>query len=104
MNIEYSSNKLEKILTNPRLLKKHYGKDFNRLSMRLSELRAANSLFDIPEVPPPRRHKLYGEWENCWGIDYSKNYRIILRPIGNFDLDDLKTINEIEILDLLDYH
>jgi proteic killer suppression protein len=104
MNIEYSSNKLEKILTNPRLLKKHYGKDFDRLSMRLSELRAANSLFDIPEVPPPRRHKLYGEWEKCWGIDYSKNYRIILRPIGNFDLDDLKTINEIEILDLLDYH
>ncbi|PKM67565.1 MAG: plasmid maintenance system killer protein [Firmicutes bacterium HGW-Firmicutes-2] len=104
MNIEYSSNKLEKILTNPRLLKKHYSKDFKRLSIRLSELRAANNLSDIPEVPPPRRHKLHGEWTDCWGIDYSKNYRIILRPIGEFDLENIKSITEIEIIDLLDYH
>ncbi|MBN2796524.1 MAG: plasmid maintenance system killer protein [Clostridia bacterium] len=104
MLIEYSSNKLEKILNSPRLIKKHYGKNSNRLVIRLSELRAATSLSDIPDVPPPRRHKLTAEYDGCWGIDYSKNFRIILKPIGSFEIHDLSTIKEVMIIDLRDYH
>lgn len=104
MRIEYASNKLEKILANPRIIKKYHGKNADRLLIRLSELLAADSLFDIPEVPPPRRHKLSGEWENCWGIDYSKNFRIILQPVGEYNINDLSSIKEIKIVDLVDYH
>lgn len=104
MKITYSSNKLEKILTSPKLLKRYYSDDYTRLRNRLSELLAADSLADIPATPPPRRHKLNGDLSNRWGIDYSPNDRIVICPVGEFDICDLKTITEIEIQSLEDYH
>ena len=104
MVIYYATKKLEKILTDIRLLKKHYSNDFTRICNRLSELKAANNLSEIPEVPPPRRHKLKGNYQDCWGIDYSKNDRFIIQPTGEYDINNLSTIEEITILDLEDYH
>lgn len=104
MKIHYSSVKQEKILTDLRLLKKFYGNEHIKISNRLSELRVANNLGEIPEIPPPRRHKLNGKYKNCWGIDYSKNDRIIIQPIGKYDINDLASIAEVLIIDLEDYH
>lgn len=104
MKISYSSKKLEKILTDPRLLKRHYPNDYFRLQNRLSELAAANSLAEIPSTPPPRRHKLKGDLSGKWGIDYSPNDRIVICPTGEFNVYDLSTITEIIILSLEDYH
>ncbi|MDP4553572.1 type II toxin-antitoxin system RelE/ParE family toxin [Alkalihalobacillus macyae] len=104
MEIMYASPKLEKILTNPRLIKKNYTAIHTKISNRLSELRAANNLNEIPHVPPPRRHKLSGSHQGCWGVDVSKNFRIILRPIGNNEESVLDTIRTIEILAIEDYH
>jgi plasmid maintenance system killer protein len=104
MNIIYASKKLEKILTNPRLIKKEYTAFFNKIINRMSELSAANNLHEISHDPPPRRHKLNGEYNDCWGIDVSKNYRIVLRPVGEWDEQDHKTIRNIEILSIEDYH
>lgn len=104
MVLHYSSNKDKKIFQNERLIKKYYGKDGEKISNRLSELRAANNLYEIPSVPPPRRHKLDGDKKNCWGIDYSPNDRIIIEPVGEFDIEDLKTITEVKIICLEDYH
>ena len=104
MVIKYASRKLEKQLTDLRLLKKYYSKDYIKLNNRLSELRVANNLAEIPECPPPRRHKLIGNRDNCWGIDYSPNDRIILRPIGEYDINDIASIVEVEVIKLEDYH
>lgn len=104
MEIHYSSTKQEKILTDIRLLKKYYSNNYTKIMNRLSELRLANNLNEIPDVPPPRRHKLKGNLKNCWGIDYSKNYRIIIQPVGVYDINDLNTIKQILIVELEDYH
>ena len=104
MVIKYSSKKLEKKLTDLRLLKKYFSNDYNKINNRLSEIKAANNLSDIPECPPPRRHKLNGDLQGCWGIDYSQNDRIIIRPIGDFDINNISSIAAIEIVDLEDYH
>lgn len=104
MKVHYSSTKQEKILTDVRLLKKVYGNDHIKISNRLSELRVANNLNEIPEVPPPRRHKLGGKYGDCWGIDYSRNDRIIIQPIGEHDINDLTSIVEVLIIELEDYH
>lgn len=104
MEIHYSTTKQEKILTDVRLLKKYYSSDFTKIINRLSELRVANNLNEIPDLPPPRRHKLKGNFKNCWGIDYSKNSRIIIKPVGEYDINDLTSIKEIIILELEDYH
>lgn len=104
MKIHYSSRKLEKTLNDQRLIKKCYGKFSTKILIRLSEIRAANNLNEIPNVPPPRRHKLTLDYDGCWGIDYSKNYRLILEPVGEFDINDLTTITKVKIVDLRDYH
>ena len=51
-----------------------------KFQITVQELRAANNLSEIPDCPPPRRHKLSGNLKDYWGIDYSKNYRFIIRP------------------------
>ncbi|WP_041580211.1 plasmid maintenance system killer protein [Bacillus sp. 1NLA3E] len=104
MNIIYTSNKLERILTNQRLIKKEYTAFYKNVINRMSELTAANNLEEISHDPPPCRHKLTGEYEDCWGIAVSKNYRIVLRPVGEWDEQDHKTISDIEILTIEDYH
>lgn len=104
MQVSYATTKLEKILTNERMIKKQYTAFYKKIINRMSEIRAANNLDEIPHVPPPRRHKLEGEYNDCWGIDISKNFRILLRPVGDWDESDLKTISEIMILSIEDYH
>ena len=104
MKVYYKTRKLEKTLTNERLIKRSYTQFYEKIRNRLSELRAANSLEEIPNFPPPRRHKLDGYLDNHWGVDISKNYRIIFKPIGEFDIENLATIIEIEIIYLEDYH
>lgn len=104
MVIHYASRKLEKQLSSPRTIKKYYSNDYVKITNRLSEIAVANNLAEISELPPARRHKLGGKLQNCWGIDYSKNYRFIIRPLGEFDINELSSIVEIEIVDLEDYH
>lgn len=104
MNISYASKKLETILTNERLIKKEYTAFYQKVINRMSELRAVNNLEEIPHVPPPNRHKLNGVYDNCWGIDVSKNFRIVLRPTGEWEESDLKTIRNVEIITIEDYH
>lgn len=104
MKINYTSNRLEKILSNRRQIQKHYTKIYTKLVTRLSELQVANNLAEISSAPPPRRHKLSENFDGCWGIDVSKNYRLIIRPSGNYNIDDLTTITEITIEDISDYH
>lgn len=104
MVISYSTKRMEKILTDDRLIKKYYSNDYQRIKNRLSEMKAANNLLEIPESPPPRRHKLYGDYNDCWGINYSKNDRFVIRPKGEFDINDLSSIVAIEVVELEDYH
>lgn len=104
MKISYANNKLEKILTNERMIRKEYTGIYKKVINRMSEIRAAENLDKIPHVPPPRRHKLEGDYADCWGVNVSKNVRIVLKPIGDWDESDITTINEILILSIEDYH
>lgn len=104
MKLYYSTKKLEKILRDNRQIKKYYPREYNKIVNRLSELIVANNLSEIPHVPPPRRHKLFGDKEGCWGIDYSPNFRIIIKPVNEFSIDDLTTMTDIMVISLENYH
>ncbi|MGN0071992.1 MAG: type II toxin-antitoxin system RelE/ParE family toxin [Atopobiaceae bacterium] len=104
MEIEYASKRLEKDLTSRRRMAKEYGHIQYRLENRLSEIWAAKSLADISFEPPPRRHRLEGNRAGLWGIDVSKNWRIVLEPRGKFDPSDLHTITHVRIVAIEDYH
>ena len=104
MKIHYGNAKMAKILSDERLIKATYTKYYKRLINALSEIIATDCLNDIPTVPPRKRHKLFGNYADCWGICINENYRIVIRPYGIFDINNLKTITEIEILRIEDYH
>lgn len=103
LKIKFSSKKLEKILTNDRLIKKHYTPLYYSLVSRLSQLQAARNLSVIPHTPPTRKHKLTGKYEGYWSIDLSKNYRLIFTTGDDQSVDE-QEINEITILDIVDTH
>ncbi|ERI04024.1 toxin RelE [Atopobium sp. oral taxon 810] len=104
MEIEYADKRMKKIMENPRLIVRRYSDVASHLKFRLSDLRVAKNLSEISHLPPPRRHKLIGNWAGCWGIDLSKNKRLIIHPIGNYEPDDLTTITAVKIEAVEDYH
>lgn len=104
MDIEYANNAMKRILENQRLIAKKHGDIARNLTHRMSDLRVASSLSEISHLPPPRRHKLTGNLEGCWGIDLSRSKRLIIRPLGDFNPEDLTTITAIRIEDITDYH
>lgn len=106
MKIHFGNNKLEKILSNPRLIKKYYPREFNDVIIRLKELTTVDNLSLISHRPPPRRHKLKGEYRNCWAVDISMKKRIIFKPKPQniIKLKEIKEIKEIEIIKIADYH
>lgn len=104
MDIGYANNAMKKTLEDPRLIAKRHGDIARTLTRRMSDLRVAANLSEITHLPPPRRHKLMGSLEGCWGIDVSRNKRLIVRPVGDYDPEDLTTITAIRIEDITDYH
>ena len=102
MEITFSNSRIEKILTNKRLIKKEYGILTNNIISRITELQSAKSLAEISHLPPPRRHKLVG-FDARYAIDLSKNYRLIIEAKDK-SIVDLDKITKIVILGILDYH
>lgn len=101
MNIIYD-NKIAKKIVDEKAIKRFYGQLADKILERLSLLIVAEKLSDIPNIPPTRRHKLVGNYYGCWGIEVSKNWRIIIMPLRNEDSPD--QIDEIKIIDIVDYH
>ncbi len=99
--------KLTKILNNPRLLVKNFGRDrAKRIQTRLDEFAAANTLQQIPSDPPPRCHRLRNNLEGKFAVDVSKNFRIIFE---GYDKNDQLSVEKlqivtIQILEITDYH
>ena len=104
MEIEYANNAMKKTLEDPRLIVKKHGDIAKTLTYRMSDLHVTKNLSEITHLPPPRRHKLTGDFEGCWSVDVSKNKRLILRPIGDFEPEDLTSITTIRIENIVDYH
>lgn len=103
MEIHYRTNKLKKVLENDRLINKHYSNINKALKARLTELLSVSSLSQISHLPPPRRHKLSGNYKNCWAVDVSRNQRLIFSAFyeNTMDISDIK---EIVIEEIEDYH
>jgi proteic killer suppression protein len=111
MDITFRTNSLEKNLNNSKKLVKEYGKENARkIQMRMSILRAANCLNDIPVHPPERRHELSGKEKGNFAVDIKHPFRIIFSPahepvpVKEDGGIDLTRITAIRIEKLEDYH
>lgn len=101
------TKKLTKILNDPKLLLKHYGKArAKRIQARLDEFDAAQNLTQIPSDPPPRCHPLKGNLEGKFAVDVSGNYRMVFEGYDKYDQlsTDKNEIVTIQIINIEDYH
>jgi hypothetical protein len=103
MRVTYKLRQHEKLISNPKKLFSEFGECSRKIRQRIEELLAADNLSLMP--PHARTHPLSGNYQGMFGIKITHNERMMIQPIGSFDLKDIKTIVEIEIVSLLiDYH
>lgn len=105
MELTYKSNKLKNLCENPKYNKeviKKYGSEVaKKLPRRIIELKSFHSLADVPTNLPYRRHKLKGNRNNAFAVNITGQYRLIFRQKeNNIIIEDLKTIKEIEIMEV----
>lgn len=102
MLITFKNKRIEKIITDLRIMRKYYPNEFETIKIRIVELKNAENLSEISNFPPQRRHKLVGEYQGCFAVDLSKKLRLVFKPVINCDV--LSEIKEIMIIDIIDYH
>ena len=105
MKLKYRSKKLENMCENPRYNKelvKKYGVDIaKKLPQRIKELKAFDSLNDVPTNPPFRRHKLTGDRNGQFAVNITEQSRLIFRQKENsIIIERLSEIKEIEIMEV----
>lgn len=105
MELTYKNDKLQDLCENPKfnkeLVKKYGPKVAVNLPKRIKELKAFNSLNDVPTSPPYRRHKLTGDRDGQFAISINNQYRLIFRQKENkIIIEDLRKIKEIEIMEV----
>lgn len=79
---------------------KDYGALKSRILLSLSVLIAADSLGDVPNVPPTRRHKLTRK-DDIWALDLSANWRMLIKALNGVDP---ASTTKVEIMGIEDYH
>jgi len=111
MKITFQSRKLKQCFDSRRELSRVYGEvRGKKIERRMSVLRAATCLEEVPTDKPERRHALSLNRKGQFSVDVSENYRLIFEPTNNplpLRKDgglDLKKITEIKIIEVEDYH
>lgn len=86
MIITFSSKKLQKRLSEAKVMAKTYGsKRTKRLKVIMTQLRAAPNLgvFAPPYSPPNRCHELKGDKKGLLSVDLNGPYRLLFKPIND---------------------
>ena len=97
MEIVFKNARMKEDSEDLRCLSRKYGKlQASKISARLNELDAAESLDDIWKLPHVRLHALSGKLKGNFAIDIKHPYRIIFFPL-NGDTANLKTVTKIQI-------
>lgn len=110
MKIRFRSRRLEKDLSDPKLMAKAYGDRAKPIQRRLDVLRQAACLSDVPTGPPERRHQLGANRNGQLSVTIKDNWRIVFVPdhdpvpcLPNGGLDTGQ-VTAVEIIEIVDYH
>jgi proteic killer suppression protein len=111
VDILLASTKLEKTLNSDKELVNRYGADCGkRIRRRLDDLRAADNLAVVRQLPQMRCHELTGDRKGQLAVDAKHPLRIVFEPAdepvprlpdGGLDWEHVKTI---KVLKVVDYH
>ena len=111
MEITFKDRKLEKIINDPRKLKKRFNERTAKIiERRINLLEEEENLGKISNDPPIRLHMLKGDQKGNYAIDVWRGLRIVFeinqkpiprRPDNSVDLDN---VTKIRIIGIYDYH
>jgi proteic killer suppression protein len=113
LDIYFKSTKLEKEFNEGKRLERVHGSlRAKKIRLRLNELRAASSLYDLgpPKSGPGRCHELTGGRKGQLSVDLDHPYRLIFVPYHNpvpVKKDgglDWKQVTSIMIIEIEDTH
>jgi proteic killer suppression protein len=110
MEILFTSTKMQKLCSSEKVMLKTLGQvQAKKLQQRLAELKAAETLADIPKGPPPRCHELSGDRQGQLSVDLVHPQRLMFRPEQPVPLKDdggldWSRVTKIEILEITDPH
>lgn len=82
LEIEFRSVLLRNKLIEPSVLKCHYPHLITQITNRMSELRAAKCLADIPGSPPPKLKRI-PEQKNRWAISLDQKYALVFEAVSD---------------------
>lgn len=103
MRLTYKTDKLynlcELVSSNKSIVKLYGSQVGQKLPIRIEQLKSFSSLNDVPSFLPFRRHKLEGDYKDCYAINITSKYRLIFKPL-NPETTDLNKITDIEILEV----
>jgi plasmid maintenance system killer protein len=85
MDISFKTKKIEKLLRDPKKLRKAYPQLADNIMARLDLLAEADNLADIPHDGPPRRHQLRQDRDEVFAIDVKsrREKERIIFEVGN---------------------
>ena len=111
MEIQFRTRRLERVFESEREIRRVYGDAMAQvIRRRIALLVMADSLTEVPPLPPARRHSLSGTRRGQYAIDLAHPYRLIfepnhnpipLREDGGVDTD---RVTSITILEVVNYH
>lgn len=110
MTISYKNNKLKKSLETDKGIVKTYGKLAKKVKLRITQLKNADNLRIISQLPVLRLHQHIGKGKGTWSIDIQENWRILFEinqdPIPTLEDGgvDLEAITIITIESVEDPH
>lgn len=111
MEIRFGTRRLERVFSSERDVRRMYGAAMAQvIRRRIALLVMADSLTEVPSLPPARRHSLSGIRRGQYAIDLAHPYRLIFEPNHNpvpFREDggvDTDRVTSITILEVVDYH
>lgn len=109
MEILFTSTKMQKLCSSEKVMLKSLGEPMARkLKQRLAELKAAETLVDIPKGPPPRCHELSADRQGQLSVDLVHPQRLIfvpdhdplpLKEDGGLDWNHVTRVVILEIVD-----
>jgi proteic killer suppression protein len=97
----YKDNKLEKLCTNEREMRRRRPDLQKKLRLRVNALRTAATVGDLPRDDPGGAwHELKGDLDGIWSGELSGNWRLLVEP------DPLKSLSAlvVTVIDIDDYH
>jgi len=95
VDIEFSDQRLQKVVESRAKLQKKYGARMaEKIMQRLAALAAADTMEDLKPMPG-NWHQLVGDYAGCWASHLEQPYRLVVRP---------EPPSTAFIVEIVDYH